>query len=158
VIWISFFDFDLLGIHHVTVPNERVASSMTRSTSMNDTNTSSLPYILDRIRTLDASEINRLFYQLIPPSKIPTDYLQGLSGDDRLTARRASLLVWFVTGGTQVPCEAQLRSCLATFNGKDSLVYTRTGSSKILPIALNLLLEDLAKKLITLTISPLKWL
>ena len=128
------------------------------STSMNDTNTSSLPYILHRIRTLDASKINRLFHQLIPPSKIPTDYLQGLSEDDRLTAHHASLLAWFVTGGTQVPREAQLWSCLATFNSKNSLIYARTGSSKTLPIALNLLLKDLAKKLITLTISPLKWL
>jgi len=45
---------------------------------------------------------------------------------------------------------------LATFNGKDSLVYAGTGSGKTLPIALNILLEDPAKKLVTITISPLK--
>ena len=87
---------------------------------------------------------------------MPSDYLDQLNEKDRLTARRACLLAWFVTGGTQVPRDIQLQSCLAMFNGQDSLVYAGTGSGKTLPIALNILLEDPAKKRVTLTISPLK--
>ena len=123
---------------------------------MDNANAACLPLILEGIRCLCAAEINQLFHERIPRLKIPAEYLAGLNEHDRLTAYRACLLTWFVTGGKQVPREAQLKSCLATFNGKDSLVYTGTGSGKTLPIALNILLEDPAKNLITITISPLK--
>ena len=64
--------------------------------------------------------------------------------------RHVVLAFWYVTGGKQVPRQAQLESCFATFGGKDSLVYTGTGSGlETLPIALNILLED---QLITITI------
>ena len=123
---------------------------------MDDTNTVSLPHILSTIRSLDAPSLNSFFSQTIPPSKIPAEYLARLSEKDQLTAHRACLLTWFVTGGTQVPREMQLQSCLAMFNGKDFLVCAGTGSGKTLPIALNILLDDPARQRITLTISPLK--
>jgi replicative superfamily II helicase len=52
----------------------------------------------------------------------------------------------------------QLRVVLANQNGKDCLVSAGTRSGKTLPIALNALLDDLDKTLITLTLSPLKQL
>jgi len=122
-----------------------------------DNATPSLPAILENTRSLDSSALNKLFETTIPQSRTPFEYLEQLDEKDRLTARRACPLSWFATGEIQVPREiVQLPSCLATFNSKDSLLYAGTGSGKTLPIALNLLLEDPAKKLITLTISPLK--
>jgi len=105
---------------------------------------------------MNEDELNDSFEKIIPRLRMPSDYLDQLNEKDRLTARRACLLAWFVTGGTQVPRDIQLQSCLAMFNGQDSLVYAGTGSGKTLPIALNILLEDPAKKRVTLTISPLK--
>ena len=55
-------------------------------------------------------------------------------------AYRASCLAWVVTGGTLVPGELQLRSCLATHNNQDSLIYAAgTGRGKTLPIALTVI-------------------
>jgi ATP-dependent helicase YprA (DUF1998 family) len=115
-----------------------------------------VPEILSRIRALPPHELNELFEQVIPRSKAPSEYMDTLSKEDQLVAHRACLLSWFVTAGTQVPREIQLRSCLATSNGQDSLLYAGTGSGKTLPIALNILLEDLEKNYVTITISPLK--
>ena len=56
----------------------------------------------------------------------------------------------------QVPREMQLRAILSDSQGKDTLVSAGTGSGKILPIALNVLLDDLDCNLVTLTLSPLK--
>src|SRR6266700_1310126 len=52
----------------------------------------------------------------------------------------------------------QLKAVLADRHGKDSLVSAGTGSGKTLPMALNILLDDLAKNHVTLTLSPLKQL
>ncbi|KAF8801008.1 hypothetical protein BYT27DRAFT_7116166 [Phlegmacium glaucopus] len=50
----------------------------------------------------------------------------------------------------------QLWAVLADQHGKDLLVSAGTGSGKTLPIALNILLNNPARKLVTLTLSPLK--
>lgn len=111
---------------------------------------------LNTIRSLPASEIDLLSAIVVPNSKLPLEYLTKLKGDDLTTALRACLLSWAVTNGTQVPREFQLRACLATQNGQDSLINAGTGSGKTLPIALNLLLDDPIDTGISLTISPLK--
>lgn len=111
---------------------------------------------LNTIRSLSSTEIQELFKITIPSSKLPLEYLDTLQGNDLTTAHRACLLAWAVTSGTQVPRELQLRACLATHNGRDSLINAGTGSGKTLPIALNLLLDDPKAGHISLTISPLK--
>ncbi|KAF8238672.1 hypothetical protein L208DRAFT_1147640, partial [Tricholoma matsutake] len=50
----------------------------------------------------------------------------------------------------------QLQACLAMFHGHDSLINAGTGSGKVLPIALNLLLDDPCNNYLLITISPLK--
>ncbi|KAF8256918.1 hypothetical protein EI94DRAFT_1480977, partial [Lactarius quietus] len=50
----------------------------------------------------------------------------------------------------------QLKAVLLDYHGKDNLVSAGTGSGKTLPIALNVLLDDLDKQLLTVTLSPLK--
>ncbi|KAF8258172.1 hypothetical protein EI94DRAFT_1490098, partial [Lactarius quietus] len=59
---------------------------------------------------------------------------------------------------TQVPREMQLRAVLANQCARDCLVSAGTGSGKTLPIVLSVLLDDLDKNLVTLTLSPLKQL
>jgi len=51
--------------------------------------------------------------------------------------------------GAEIPHKMQLRDVLADQHGKDYLVAAGTGSGKTI-------LDDLAKCLITITISPLK--
>ncbi len=50
----------------------------------------------------------------------------------------------------------QLRAILADRLRHESLVPAGTGSRKTLPIAINILLNDPAKRKITITMSPLK--
>ncbi|KAF8264463.1 hypothetical protein EI94DRAFT_1512215, partial [Lactarius quietus] len=52
----------------------------------------------------------------------------------------------------------QLKAVLSDYHGKDTLVSVGTGTSKTLPITLNILIDDLDKQLITVTLSPLKHL
>ena len=82
---------------------------------------------LDEIRSLSAEDVHELVSTMLPLEKLPISYLATLGKDDKMTAYRASLLSWAVTGGTHVPRELQLRACLATFNGQDSLVDAGTG-------------------------------
>ncbi|KAF8804745.1 hypothetical protein BYT27DRAFT_7107093 [Phlegmacium glaucopus] len=50
----------------------------------------------------------------------------------------------------------QLRSILANQRGCDSLISAGTGSGKTLPIAICTLLNNPAKKKVTIVVSPLK--
>jgi ATP-dependent helicase YprA (DUF1998 family) len=111
---------------------------------------------LDKFRLIPLEDLFCLIRDVIPSEKLPIPYLATLDDEDTTTAYRACLLAWAVTGGTQVPRELQLRAFLATSKGQDSLIEAGTGSGKTLPIALNLLLDDPADNLISLTISPLK--
>lgn len=88
--------------------------------------------------------------------RLPQEYIAELQEPERIICLRASLICWSVTAGTQVPRKMQLRAILADRLGRNSLVSAGTGSGKTLPIAMNILLDDPAKKYITLTVSPLK--
>ncbi len=116
----------------------------------------SLEGLLAEIRSYSAGEVLDNITHLGLMSKMPATYLESLEEADRVICFRTTLLCYCVTGGTQVPREMQLRSVLADKHGKDSLVAAGTGSGKTLPIALNMLLDDPSKKLVTLTLSPLK--
>ena len=111
---------------------------------------------LDYVRKAPGGEILVLLSNAININRLPTSYLDELREDDKVIASKACLLAWAVTRGVQVPRELQLRACLATYNGQDSLIGAGTGSGKTLPIALNLLLDDPKDAGISLTISPLK--
>ena len=123
---------------------------------MNDT--PSLNEKLSVFRTCPAEEIGRLVSNGIPHERLPAQYLQSLSKEDRTVCFRASMICWTISGSTMVPREMQLRVVLANYHGKDTLVAAGTGSGKTLPIAISILLDDPAANTITLTISPLKWL
>jgi ATP-dependent helicase YprA (DUF1998 family) len=123
---------------------------------MDITSVSTLEEHLDQLRLSSAEDIELLLQNTINSERLPLVYWNALSNEDRITASRACLLAYAVTGGTQVPRELQLRACLATYHAHDSLIDTGTGSGKTLPIALNLLLDDPRLKKISLTISPLK--
>ena len=111
---------------------------------------------LEAIRLLSSEEVQDLAAQVLPLDQLPLGYLHQLGNDDQTTAYQASCLAWAVTGGTQVPRELQLHSCIATHNNQDTLICAGTGSGKTLPITLNLLLDNPANGSISLTISPLK--
>ena len=89
-------------------------------------------------------------------SKLPREFLDTLDDKDLVICFRVTLLCCYVTNGAQIPCEMQLRAVLADQHGNDYLVAAGTGSGKTLPMALNILLDDPSKYLITITISPLK--
>jgi hypothetical protein len=111
---------------------------------------------LGYVRLASGDDIELLLSNAINLNTLPTTYLEKLSKEDRITASRACLLAWAVTGGIQIPRELQLRACLETYHGRDSLINAGTGSGKTLPIVLNLLLDDPRENGISLTISPLK--
>jgi ATP-dependent helicase YprA (DUF1998 family) len=118
-----------------------------------------VPTLEKRLKTLrgySKEDIFELSRQILPTSKLPTDFLIGLTEEDLAICLLATLICWFVTGGAQVPRAMQLRAVLSDRHRKDSLIAAGTGSGKTLPIALNILLDDPAKKLVTITFSPLK--
>jgi ATP-dependent helicase YprA (DUF1998 family) len=123
---------------------------------MDNSFVSTLEEHLDQLRLSPGSEIQELLANAIDSERLPIQYLGGLDDNNRITASRACLLAYAVTSGTQVPRELQLRACLATYHGHDSLIDAGTGSGKTMPIALNLLLDDPCDNKISLTISPLK--
>lgn len=63
-----------------------------------------------------------------------------------------------ITGSIKVPHEMQLKAVLSDYHEKDTLISAGTGSSKTLPITLSVLLNDLDEQLVTVILSPLKWL
>ena len=104
-----------------------------------------VPTLEERLKTLcaySAREIFDLSHLILPSSKLPTNFLNGLAEKDKATCLLASLICWSVTGGTQVPRAMQLRAVIADQNHKDALIAAGTGSRKTLPIALNILLDD----------------
>jgi ATP-dependent helicase YprA (DUF1998 family) len=90
---------------------------------------------LETLRGYSVEEIIDLSHEILPSSKLPTEYLNGLAEKDKATCLLASLICWSVTGGTQVPRAMQLRAVLADRHRKDTLISAGTGSGKTLPIA-----------------------
>ncbi|KAF8275163.1 hypothetical protein EI94DRAFT_35352 [Lactarius quietus] len=88
--------------------------------------------------------------------RLPAGFLATLNDDDLTICYRAAILCYGITGSVQVPCEMQLKAVLSDCHGKDTLVSAGYGSDKTLPIALNVLLDDPDKRLITVILSPLK--
>ena len=111
---------------------------------------------LEYIRTCPVLSLVQLVSNLQLHGRLPVPFLNTLNEGDKIICYRAALLCYSVTGSTQVPREMQFKVILAIHNGKDSLVSAGTGSGKTLPIALSMLLDDPMKKLVTLTLSPLK--
>jgi len=87
---------------------------------------------------------------------LPQDYLRELGASNNTIGLQSSLVCWAVSQGRIVPREMQLRLILADQRGRDSLISAGTGSGKTLPIALCTLLDDPAKKKVTIVVSPLK--
>lgn len=111
---------------------------------------------LQFLRTCLVDELKRLISNLSLYDRLPLSFLESLDEDDKIVCYRAALICYSVTNSIQVPCEMQLRVVLAIKNGRDCLVSAGTGSGKTLPIALATLLDDPDKRLVTLTLSPLK--
>ena len=111
---------------------------------------------LNYIRTCPGELLEQLVSNLSLRERLPVSFIDALDEDDRIICYWAALVCYSVTGSIQVPREMQLRVVLANQTGKDCIVSAGTGSGKTLPIALNALLDDPEKSLITLTLSPLK--
>ena len=97
-------------------------------------------------------------FSLVADDRIPVNFLNGLKDFEKLVCWRAILLCYAVTKGQQTPQEMQLWAVFADFHGLNSLISAGTGSGKMLPTALKILLDNPADHLITITLSPLKCL
>jgi len=118
--------------------------------------TQTLEERLQSFRTCAPGEISRLVSTTIPQDRLPIQYLESLTDEDKTICFRASMICWAVSAGAMVPREMQFRTVLADFRGRDALIAAGTGSGKTLPIALCILLDNPAENFITITISPLK--
>jgi len=111
---------------------------------------------LDYFRNCSPNDISHLVTTIIPQDRLPLQYLENLSNEDRTVCYRAAMICWAVTRSTMVPREMQFRTVLSDLRRRDCLVAAGTGSGKTLPIALCTLLDDPAANIVTITISPLK--
>jgi len=102
-----------------------------------------LPQTLDSrlktIRECSLETLESILSNLSLTNRLPAAYLSQLDEVDQTICFRATLLCYFVTQGTQVPCEMQLKAIVADKKGEDSLIVAGTGSGKTLPVALNIL-------------------
>jgi DEAD/DEAH box helicase len=113
---------------------------------------------LRHIRTCSGDGLSDLVSVLGLRECLPSEFLGTLNENDLTICYQASIICYGVTGSIQVPCKMQLNVILSNSHGKDTLVSAGTGSGKTLPIALNVLLDDTDKQLLTLMLSPLKHL
>jgi replicative superfamily II helicase len=111
---------------------------------------------LNYLQTCPGNELQQLVSNLRLHERLPMAFIDTLDEDDKAICYRAALICYSVTSSTQVPREMQLQVVLANQNGKDCIVSSGTGTGKTLPIALNALLDDLGRRLMTLVLSPLK--
>jgi hypothetical protein len=117
-----------------------------------------LPQWLRLMRTCSGDYLCDLASVLELHRCLPGIFLATLDDNDLTLCYRVAIIRYGVTVSIQVPQEMQLKAVLSGYHGKDTLVSAGTGSGKTLPIALNVLLNDPDKQLITLTLSPLKCL
>ena len=116
----------------------------------------SLDEQLNYFRKCSPEDISGLVTLVISEDRLPLQYLESLSYEDRTICYRAAMICWAVTQSTIVPREMQFRVVLSDFQKRDCLIAAGTGSGKTLPIALCILLDDPAANFVTITISPLK--
>ena len=72
-----------------------------------------VPTLEKRFETLRAYSVDEIFelsQEILPSSKLPTDFLNGLTENHKATCLLARIICWSVTGGTQVPRAMQLRA------------------------------------------------
>ena len=75
----------------------------------------SIPYKnewLQHFRTCSPEEISQLVSKEIPQDRLPTQYLESLSEEDKTVCFRACMICWAVTERAMVPREMQLRTVL----------------------------------------------
>jgi ATP-dependent helicase YprA (DUF1998 family) len=108
------------------------------------------------IRACSGNELRDLVSLLGLWEHLPSEFLATLDDANLTVCYRAAIICYGITGSVQVPCEMQLKAVLSDYHGRDTFVSVGTGSGKTLPIALNILLDDLDKNLVTITLSPLK--
>ena len=106
------------------------------------------------MRMCSGDDLRKLASVLELRERLPAGFLATLNDDDStIRTGRAAIICYGITDSAQVPCEMQLKAVLSDCHGKDTLVSARCGSDQTLPIALNVLLDDRDKQLITLTLS-----
>lgn len=111
---------------------------------------------LQVIHTCSPGEISDLVSASIPQDRLPLQYLEGLSDEDKTICFRASMICWIVTKSAIIPREMQFQAVLANVKGRGAVICAGTGSGKTLPIAIAILLDNPADNLITITLSPFK--
>ena len=111
---------------------------------------------LHYFRNCSSEDILSLVTTVIPQDRLPIQYFESLSNEDRTVCYQAAMICWASTLSTMVPREMQFRVVLSDFQRRDCLIAAGTGSGKTLPIALCRLLDDPSADPITITISPLK--
>jgi hypothetical protein len=116
----------------------------------------SLDEKLNYFRKCSQEDILGLVTAVVSKDRLPHQYLESLSNEDRTICYRAAMICWAVTQSTIVPREMQFRVILSDFRKQDCLIAVGTGSGKTLPIALSILLNYPTANFITITISPLK--
>ncbi|KIJ04989.1 hypothetical protein PAXINDRAFT_103947 [Paxillus involutus ATCC 200175] len=85
--------------------------------------------------------------------RLPSDYLETLTGQDKIDALRACLIICFLTSSTIVPRVFQLQASIATLNQHDTIITAGTGSGKTLCLLIPMLLRP---RSMSVTILPLK--
>ena len=94
----SYYDMDVLQIHpqpvnHIPTLDEQ----------------------LDYFRNCSPEDISGLVTVVIPEDRLPLQYLESLSNEDRTICYRAAMICWAVTQSTIVPREMQFCVILSDF-------------------------------------------
>ena len=74
---------------------------------------------LESMHNCSAEDISHLVTAVIPQDRLPLQYLESLSTDNRTVCYRTAMICWIVTGSSIVPREMQFRAVLVYFKKKD---------------------------------------
>jgi ATP-dependent helicase YprA (DUF1998 family) len=106
------------------------------------------------IRALPVDKLPDYTRNVIPNDRMPSPaFMESLSPSETTDTLLACLLVWTLSGGTEVPREFQITASLAAISGKDSVVKAGTGSGKTLAMVIPMLLRPCSMAIV---VSPLK--
>ena len=92
---------------------------------------------LHYFRNCSSEDILSLVTAVIPQDRLPIQYFESLSNEDRTVCYRAAMICWASTLSTMVPREMQFRVVLSDFQRRDCLIAAGTGSGKTLPMVHN---------------------